>query len=140
MIRAARAVLLAAGLAACSGGSGPTPVPVAGPWTYDQVVTAGATSCGEGGTLNLAERGNTFDGTFMSRGGCNLPTGALDYLREGGVEEAAISSTVLRFRLGVCRYEGALTEDPPRQIRGQVTCAGLPGVTAQLEGSWEMRR
>lgn len=132
-------VALLAGIG-CSGGSAPTPVPVAGAWTFTQVVDAGGTSCGEGGTLNFTERGNTVDGTFASRGGCNTATGALDYRRDGAVEDAGVSATLLRFRLGVCRYEGALTEDPPRQVRGLVTCTGLPGVTAQLTGSWEMHR
>jgi hypothetical protein len=124
----------------CSGGSAPTPVPVAGAWTFTQVVDGGGTSCGEGGTLNLTERGNTVDGTFASRGGCSTPSGALDYRRDGAVEEAGISAMRLRLRLGVCRYEGAITEDPPRTVRGQVTCAGLPGVAGTLAGTWEMRR
>lgn len=132
------AVLLA-GLG-CSGGLAPTPVPVAGAWSFDQVVDVGGTTCGEGGTVSFTERGNSVDGTFSSRGGCNTPTGALDYRRDGAVEDAVVSETLLRFRLGVCRYDGAITEDPPRTVRGQVTCAGLPGVTGTLAGVWEMRR
>ena len=140
-MRSLRAALVATlAVIGCSGGSAPTPVPVAGDWTFTQVVDGGGTSCGEGGTLSLTERGNTVDGTFASRGGCNTPTGALDYRRDGAVEEAGISASRLRFRLGVCRYDGAITEDPPRTVRGLVTCVGLPGVTAQLAGSWEMHR
>jgi hypothetical protein len=51
-------VLLLVGCAACgSEAEAPTPLPVSGAWSSSQLVQAGGTTCGEGGTVTIAQSG-----------------------------------------------------------------------------------
>jgi hypothetical protein len=139
--RTAALLLAALPLAACAGeGFGPSPVAIAGTWTLTQVVSGGGASCSEGGSLEIQERGATFEGSFATRGGCDTATGSLDYRRDGGPVDTFVNTTTVRFRLGVCSYEGAIAGEAPRQVVGQVTCTSLPGITAALSGTFEMHR
>jgi hypothetical protein len=140
------ALLLVVGCAACgSDPEAPTPMqlPVAGAWSLSQLVQAGGTTCGEGGSLTITQPSLTqtlIAGTFGARGACETPSIAVDFVRSGDILNGAVDATRIRFSLGVCSYEGTLTGTPPSAAGGTARCTGLPGTTGELVGTWELQR
>ncbi len=138
------ALILALGCAACgSDPEAPSQLPVSGTWSLSQLVQAGGTTCGEGGTLTVVQPSLTetaITGTFSARGACETPSIAVDFLRSGDLLGGAVDGTRIRFSLGVCTYEGTLSGTPPSGGGGTARCTGLPGTTGELAGTWEIAK